>query len=655
MPVMVLQDLKINNNDINQFKTLSMIRGGWLMFRKGRVNSTGLVWKQFRGWLGVVLFGICFLALMLGACSGGGSGSSGSTDGTDSGEVIVGLTDAESDFVKYEVDVVSLTLTKQNGAVVEALPVATRVDFAQYVDMTEFLTVATVPVGRYTKATLTLDYQNADIQVENAGGDAVPVETILDENNMPVTTYQASVHLQGRNSLLIAVGIPAHLTLDFDLHTSNHVEFDNGQPTMTVKPCLMADVNPENPKIHRLRGPLKEVNVDQRSFRVIIRPFIHIISGGDERLGLLNVVTDDSTFYHINGEKYQGSDGLVELDQQQILTAVVVVGDLNIVLRRFEARQVYAGSSVAGGTLDVMSGNVISRSDNQLTVKGATLIRAQGSVIFNDEMLVQVGDNTTVSRHLSKEAFGINDISVGQRITVFGELNSEETVLDADPGHVRLMLSTIKGVVVSTNTTVIVNLTAIDGRKVQLFDFSGTGSSGNEAVASAYEVDPGSLDITGLDPGTPVKFRGFVTPFGHDANVADFEARTMVKVSEVKGVLIVTWVPPSSDAIADLSENGFTLNLAGVEFFHHLNRAGVVIDLTGLDDPPFIEPKDDGTGLFQIIQDGSRQFYFTFDGFVDELSERLGSNGALTHILATGIFDDANSILTSDLVIVGLD
>jgi hypothetical protein len=69
----------------------------------------------------------------------------------------------------------------------------------------------------------------------------------------------------------------------------------------------------------------------------------------------------------------------------------------------------------------------------------------------------------------------------------------------------------------------------------------------------------------------------------------------------------------------------------------------------------FIEPKDDGTGLFQIIQDGSRQFYFTFDGFVDELSERLGSNGALTHILATGIFDDANSILTSDLVIVGLD
>ncbi len=618
------------------------------MHTKSSGNSSSF-WKQFSGRIWIAILGICLVAVGLTACFESGSGSS-----ADSGEVVIGLTDAESNFVKYEVDVVSLTLTKANGAVVDALPLATRVDFAQYVEMTEFLTVATVPVGRYIKATLTLDYQSADIQAENADGNAVPVETILDEDGLPITTLELAVHLQGIKSLVIVPGIPAHLTLDFDLHASNHVAFDNGQPTLTVKPSLMADVNPENPKIHRLRGPLKEVNVAESSFQVVIRPFIHVISGGDERFGTLKVVTDNNTFYDINGEKYRGIDGLGVLNQQQVLTAVVVIGDLNIALRRFEAEQVYAGSSVPGGALDVVTGNVIRRIANQLTVKGATLIRAQGSVVFNDEMVIQLGDNTTVSRHLSRDPFGINDLSVGQRISVFGLLNSDESELDATEGHVRMQLTTIKGTVVSADSTVIVNLTAFNGRDTQLFDFTGTGSSGNDAAAANYEVDPGSLDISGLDPGAPVKFRGFVTPFGHAAEVADFEARTMVNVSEVKGVMIVTWPSPSSNAITPFSTNGLLLNLVGSEPFHHLNRAGVVVDLTQLGDPPFIEPKDEGTGLFQIVQDGSRQFYFTFDSFVEELTQRLENNGEVSHILATGTFNDTNSILTSKLIIVGL-
>ena len=144
------------------------------MHTKSSGNSSSF-WKQFSGRFWIAILAICLVAVGLTACFESGSGSS-----ADSGEVVIGLTDAESNFVKYEVDVVSLTLTKANGAVVDALPLATRVDFAQYVEMTEFLTVATVPVGRYIKATLTLDYQSADIQAENADGNAVPVETMTD-------------------------------------------------------------------------------------------------------------------------------------------------------------------------------------------------------------------------------------------------------------------------------------------------------------------------------------------------------------------------------------------------------------------------------------------------------------------------------------------
>lgn len=346
--------------------------------------------------IAVAIFGIG----LSGCFESGGGGS----DSSDSGEVVIGLTDAASDFIKYEVQVVSLILTKQNGAVVEALPVLTSVDFAQYVEMTEFLTAATIPVGRYVKATLKLDYLNAVIQVADNSGEPVPVDTenILDENGVPISTLSVSVHLRGRNALVIAPGIPAHLTLDFDLGASNQVDLtDPTDPILTVKPTLLADVNPENPKIHRLRGPLKQVDVADGSFRLIIRPFIHVISGGNERFGTLKVVTNTSTHYDINGTPYKGRGGLEALDQQPVLTAVIVMGDLNIATRLFEATQVYAGSSVPGGTLDVVTGNVISRSGNRLTVKGATLVRAGGSVVFNDQVIIQLGSNTTVNRQLS--------------------------------------------------------------------------------------------------------------------------------------------------------------------------------------------------------------------------------------------------------------
>jgi hypothetical protein len=584
--------------------------------------------------------------------------SSGGSGGSDSGDVVIGLTDAASNFVKYEVDVVSLTLTKQNGAVVEALPLATRVDFAQYVEMTEFLTVATIPVGRYVKATMTLNYDNAEIVAEDDNGDHVVVDnrtSIHDEDGNRIITQAVAVHLEGRNALVIAPGVPVHLTLDFDLGASNQVDWTNlADPVLTVRPTLLADVNPENPKIHRLRGPLKSVSVANGLFRMVICPFIHVISGADERFGTLQVITNAATIFDINRDRYQGAAGLLALEQQQVLTAVIVLGDLDITTRKFRATQVYAGSSVPGGTLDVVTGNIVSRSENQLTVKGATLVRAGGSVVFNDEVIIQIGPATTVNRQLSKDSFSTADISVGQRIMVFGELNSGEDELDATAGHVGLLLTTLKGTVVSSSdSAVVVKLTAIDGRKADLFDFNGTGAV-TDADPDNYQVEMGSLAISGLEANDPVKLRGFVTQFGHAFSVADFESRTLVNVAEVKGLMIATWQPPASNAITHLSVDNFRLDLSGAVIFHHLNRAGVVTDLKALRESPIIEPQDSDKGLFQIVRNGSRQFFFTYTDFAEQLALLL-TDSSVTHFIATGVFDDTNSILTTDFATVGLE
>ena len=149
----------------------------------------------------LVLFAIVTMTTALPGCNQNDDNNSTN----ETGELTIGLTDAP---------VVSLTLTKANGAVVETVPVATRVDFAQYTEMTEFLTAATVPSGFYVKATLTLDYSNADIRVEDDNGDAVPVRVIQDEQGSAIGEMELSVRLEGLRALLIAPGIPAHLTLD---------------------------------------------------------------------------------------------------------------------------------------------------------------------------------------------------------------------------------------------------------------------------------------------------------------------------------------------------------------------------------------------------------------------------------------------------------
>ncbi|MCG8368999.1 MAG: hypothetical protein MJA32_00640, partial [Proteobacteria bacterium] len=101
-------------------------------------------------------------ALFLAAC-GGGSGTT-AVDGpvaaaecdpndagtyAECGTVLIGFTDDDGDFVNYTVDVLSLQLETANGRVVETLPRTTRINFTDYVDLTELVRAAAIPPATY--------------------------------------------------------------------------------------------------------------------------------------------------------------------------------------------------------------------------------------------------------------------------------------------------------------------------------------------------------------------------------------------------------------------------------------------------------------------------------------------------------------------------
>ena len=60
-----------------------------------------------------------------------------------------------------------------------------------------------------------------------------------------------------------------------------------------------------------------------------------------------------------------------------------------------------------------------------------------------------------------------------------------------------------------------------------LYDFSGTGTSGNDAKPANYEVDTGTLTLDGIAVEQDVRTAGFPTPFG--TAPSDYTAQTVVK------------------------------------------------------------------------------------------------------------------------------
>ena len=617
----------------------------------------------------LIFMAVFILGMGLSGCDSGGapglgvnendSGGSSNMSSEENGDITISMTDAAGDFSSYTVDVLSVNLTHANGAQVSTLPLATRIDFAQYTEMTEFLTATTVPPGVYVSVSLTLSYQDADIWVEDESGNIIQVDNIVDENGDPVTTIEASVRLEDKNQLTIAPGIPTHLILDFDLQASNQVSFDNpNAPTLTVDPFLAADVNRTNvSKIHRLRGLLNDVDLGSNSFSVILRPFYSPLADHHRRYGIRSVMTNEDTLYDINGVQYQGRKGLTSLDDLDRLTPVVAQGDLKFNPLRFEAREVYAGSSVPGGLLDVVKGNVIKRTGNRLTVKGASLIRSGSSVTFNDEVTIWIANTTKVKQQLSKASFTIDDISVGQQVIVFGALtNASPSLLqmDATKGGVHMLLTTIRGTVTSINDTdpstqLTLDLQSIDRRRVGLFDFTGTGiTRKNDADPDSYDVFTGTLDISTLSAGSPMQIKGFPEPFGQAP--PDFSAHTLINVSDLKAYVKIDWYPATETPFKSISGTSLTLNLDGAGKQHHLIQGGVVTDLTGLVNAPSLAPDEDGEGLYILKYRGGMEIHTIFEDFADSIAELLEKEYTVKKLNATGQFDDSTSTLTTEFV-----
>ncbi len=605
-------------------------------------------------------------ALLLAAC-GGGAGTSANTDPvanaecdptnpatfTECGTVLIGFTDADGDFLNYTVDVLSLELETANGRVVETLPRSTRINFTDYVDLAELVSAATVPPATYVAGRIRLDYTNAEVFVEANGESKEAV--VKDGLGNVLTQTELTIRLSNRDQLRITRGRAALLQLDFDLEASHAVDIVPTPAEAVAEPFILAEVFPVDEKDIRVRGPLAAVSIDEMTYTVAIRPFHDRV--GD--FGRVKVHVTSDTEFEVDEELFLGADGLRALEVAGIGTPTVAAGTLSLVERQFTAHTVLAGTSVPGIDRDAVVGNVIKRDGNFLTVRGATIIPSDRRAHFHDDVVVEVGPETKVFRdgHRHRD-LGIDAISIGQRVTIRGtqggapttDANAPQVLFDATQGAVRMHVTHISGIVnTAMQGQADITLHSIDRRRVEIFDFAGTGKSESEDADPAnYEVATGNLMMAAFADGKPIVAKGFPNAFGMAP--PDFFGRTVIDYTDVRSVLGMSWGAAGTVApFVSIGPDGIVLDNDNedIGIRHYVKQGPVLIDLTGLDSDTTIVPRESDRKAFYIKTADSLRMYSTFDDFVADLAASLDGATTARSMHAAGQYDTGTNVFTA--------
>lgn len=586
--------------------------------------------------LGLV-FGLSSV-LVLSACSSGGSESAAAEE---SGTLEIAITDAEEDFLTYQIQLDSVTLNRQDGMRVDVLPLSTEVDFVQYQDLSELFAVASIPAGRYESITLQLDYSDADIVIQDEEGTSYNA-TAVDSDGEVLTEIEVELTFAHDRPVIITPRRTAQLTLDLDLAASNTIEsFDPA--LVTVEPFMLATAELDDEREHRVRGLLVEANEARALVTLNVRPMRHRRG----QFGQFTFGVDDETRYEINGEEYTGDAGLTQMAALEEDTPVVAYGyNERDDDAPYQAATVIAGTSVPWNNHDVLKGVIAARSDNTLTIKGAVIEAAASAGHFRQTIELSVGDDSVVTGYRLGDA-DIANLSVGQRILALGEYDQGTDSFDATEGVVRMKLNRIVGEVAQVSPLQL-DLSHINRRPVEVFDFSGTGLDvTQDADPSAYEIETGALDLTSVEAEEWLQVRGYPTAFG--SAPMDFDAISILNpdFSSHPAKLHAHWSKDAENPVRIENELLFLNSDDARIKLHLIGVPGSIALELGVD----VVSGTDEPGLYAIMaRSEGVHLYRDFADFVQAVQDLIDQGLVAKHMTAAGQYHDADERLSAGRV-----
>jgi hypothetical protein len=602
------------------------------------------------------------------------------------------LTDDPGPFTSYLVTVDSVILVGRRNGSITAVAVPETVDFTKLTNLSELWATASVPVDTYTSAIITLDYTNAQISVMVNG---VPVRAnIVDPSGAVVTTLAVTTSFDPSNLLTLqptfSTSNALRMAVNFDLSASNKVDLTTSPPTVTVKPFMTLSTTAPDSKLIRVRGPLINSSVNAGTYSIVVRPFFDEVSS----LGLLTLFNDANTIYTIGGITSVGAPGLTQLSRSSAgstdTAAFTTFQPTPTPAAGINSGIFHTVFVVAGGTLedfftDGLEGDVIARSGNALTVRGATVFANLAQVIqyenLDSQVIVGPATQVTADGITTLGTLDFNSISVGQHITargLFSQTTAGVTTLDStgststDTGSVRIQSTELTGSLISSGAgSLLLNLAAINNWPSSVFNFAGNGvTAAQDSSAASYRVNTGALALPVAAAGDLLLIDGFTSRFG--TAPPDFLAQDVRAESTAPASLVVTWTGTgTATPFSTLTPTNMTIDLANAAFGSgQLRIGGESIDIKTLSASPSIvpavaAPAANGLPLFApvfavgpgAVAASTTALIESFNGFaafVTQLNTTFATPTPATQFVARGFYNPAANTFTASSIDVVL-
>ncbi len=623
--------------------------------------------RAISGASGTLRTSICAVGAALAIALGGCSATTRVYNGTP---VLMLTGENAGDFATYSVGLYTVTLTRSDGYVVYAQATDQEVDLTRRTNLTELFNATGIPVGTYKSMTVSLDYSSPVVYLK---GQTSPAKVESSSGTVNPGVVSETVNFDPSHPLVVSLNQSTPVAIDIDLAASNSINASTN--TVTVKPFIVATVQPYESNPLRARGQIVASNPGSGNFIENIRPFDDTYYT-DGEVGALTVNTSASTYFNINGSTYTGTAGLsalAALNPGITVTAYGTLGDLSTITPALNATAVYAGTSVISQGNEALRGVVTSRSGNTLTLQGAEYVCQVGICFSNaaytyyPTMTVAIGSGTVVSEDgVAASGLTPQSVSVGQRITALGvgTLNSAGalTSFNASPGQVRLQSTDLWGTLGSGAVgSATVNLLELGNYAPSAFNFSGTGlTASSDANPASYTVNTGSYDASTISANTLLNATGIVTPFG--SAPPDFTASTVANMSSGPSTLIVEWTSGTTAPFTSQGSSGVVVDLGNSSITSAIMRTGPqTVQLSSLASSPTIV-----AGCSSGTCSGNSEYavgnatsginvYNSPSSFLSGLASAVNGTNKVFKLVASGSYDAASNTFYTQRMDVALE
>jgi hypothetical protein len=600
---------------------------------------------------------VCAAAALLGACHT----STNPPPGTP--VVTMGDLTNSGDFMSYIINIDAIELMRSDGTVVTPLVTPQTVDLARLNSITELVEAPAAPEGTYTSGLIVLDYSSAPLVWLNVNGQTLSA-TPAGPTGLGLTTVSVTVHFDPSHPLIIKQNQSARLQVAVDLTASNELKTATPPAIVTVQPFVTMSVAPVDATVMRLRGLFVTTSGVTSGFYLNSRPFYDLVSA----LGSVVVHTNAQTYWNINGTVLTGDAGLATIATQQQNLPLAVYGtldNLSGITPTFNATEVYFGQAQESQLAYYLTGTVTARSGNTITLRASDTVTPLGLTTYIDSLPVTIGSGTAVFEDgIATTGLTIADVSVGQQVTVAGQpvFDSTGTTvarLDATGGLLRLRPTTLWGTLNADGTQAVLSLGRFAPTELS---FTGTGTPGHDATASAYVVDtsavpPGPATTT----GELLQAQGGVTPFG--SAPPDFSAHSLTAGPSTLQTLVVNWINGgSAHPFTSITAAGLLVNLADADLgsLHEIRTGPASLDLKSLPASPLITTTGADQSNLQLavgsttLSSGISVFNSAqaFASAVD--SDFKAGTNKIFHLVAYGQYDSVNNTFVAARINVAL-